>query len=63
MSQSSNESELEIESVSMKYDWVPEMRGVYKLVFDADYTNQIAEKNEDVKLSRYFTNLLRYNYL
>ena len=47
MSQSSNESELEIESVSMKYDWVPEMRGVYKLVFDADYTNQIAEKNED----------------
>ena len=47
VSQSSNESELEIESVSMKYDWVPEMRGVYKLVFDADYTNQIAEKNED----------------
>ncbi len=45
--QLSNESELEIESVSMKYDWVPEMRGVYKLVFDADYTNQIAEKNED----------------
>jgi len=46
VSQSSNESELEIESVSMKYDWVPEMRGVYKLVFDADYTNQIAESNE-----------------
>jgi len=45
--QSSNESELEIESVSMKYDWVPEIRGIYKLVFDADYTNQIAEKNED----------------
>ena len=45
--QSSNESEIEIESVSMKYDWIPEMRGVYKLVFDADYTNQIAEKNEE----------------
>ena len=47
VSQSSNESELEIESVSMKYDWVPEMRGVYKLVFDVDYTNQVIEKNED----------------
>lgn len=45
--QSSNESEIEIESVSMKYNWMPEMRGVYKLVFDADYTNQITEKNEE----------------
>ena len=45
--QSSNKSELEIENVSMKYDWVPEMRGVYKLVFDADFTNQVIEKNED----------------
>ena len=47
MFQSSNESELEIENVSMKYDWVPEMRGIYKLVFDADFSNQIVEKNED----------------
>ena len=45
--QSSNESQLEIENVSMKYDWVPEIRGIYKLVFDADYTNQVIEKNED----------------
>ncbi len=45
--QSSNESELEIENVSMKYDWVPEIRGIYKLVFDVDYTNQVIEKNEE----------------
>jgi len=45
--QSSNESGLEIGSVSMKYDWTPQMRGMYKLVFDADFTNQVIEKNED----------------
>ncbi|MGQ0375931.1 MAG: CARDB domain-containing protein [Nitrososphaerota archaeon] len=46
--ESSNESLLETGNVStMRYDWVPEIRGVYRLVFDADFTNQVIEKNED----------------
>jgi len=28
-------------------NWAPEIRGVYGLVFDADFTNQVIEKNED----------------
>ncbi len=46
--ESSNESELEIGDVStMRYDWMSEKRGIYKLVFDADFSNQILEENEE----------------
>lgn len=46
--ESSNESELKVGNAStIRYDWVPQTRGSYKLVFDADHANQIIEKNED----------------
>ncbi len=46
--ESSNESELEVGNASaMRYDWVPQTRGTYKLVFDADVSNQVIEKNKD----------------
>jgi len=45
---SSNESEIEVGNAStMRYDWMPQMRGTYKLVFDADVSNQVIEKTKD----------------
>lgn len=45
--ESSNESEIEVGNAStMRYDWMPQMRGTYKLVFDADVSNQVIEKTK-----------------
>jgi len=46
--ESSNESEIEAGDASaMRYDWISQTRGTYKLVFDADVSNQVIEKNKD----------------
>lgn len=45
--ESSNEAELKIGQTStMKYDWMPSMRGTYKIVFDADSVDNVIESNE-----------------
>ena len=45
--QSTNDAELKIGQTStMKYDWVPSTRGTYKIVFDADSTDNVVESNE-----------------
>ena len=45
--QSTNDAELKIGQTStMKYDLVPSMRGIYKIVFDADSADNVAESNE-----------------
>ena len=45
--QSWNESELSIDQVdTMSYEWVPEVRGTYKIIFDADFTSRVIESDE-----------------
>jgi hypothetical protein len=46
--ESSNGSEMDVGNAStMRYDWMPQTRGTYKLVFDAEVSNQVIEKNKD----------------
>lgn len=45
--ESSNEAELKVgQTTTMKYDWMPSMRGTYKIVFDADSADNVIESNE-----------------
>jgi plastocyanin len=45
--QSWDEAELAVRQIELvTYEWIPQMRGTYKIVFDADLTRRIVESNE-----------------